>query len=234
MPSYIETAEDYLIVTHAVPVERVWPYIPEGLELDTITLKSGEAAALISVTSVLHSGMKWSDQDSAVDFHQCSYKACVKRDGESGDYIFGTFVESGVPLAMRRAGIINACQAEFELLISFDPEKRLYSSFECEVVSDEGDTLLQLAPSETQAISPDAVSFITNRKISFFTMSGNSLGYARTEFAAWEPIGVTLVDAEFELWEDLEMLREDEFLSPYSVLIQPSIEIRGTSPEELK
>jgi hypothetical protein len=233
MSNYTETAEDYLIVTHAVPIERVWTYVPEELELDTVMLPNGTEAALVSVVCLLHRGMKWEDQDSPLDFHQCTYQTCVRRGGEPGVYVFGTFVESGFPSIMRRIGISNACFADFEISISYDDEKRTYNALQCEVLSDEGDTLIEIESDEAVPIDRDAARFVTDRRNAYFTMQDGVLGFARSEFTSMEPSAVKLLDAEFELWEEMEILREEEFLSPYSVLIQPSIEIKGSSPERL-
>lgn len=230
--SYTETAEDYLVVTHAVPIERVWPYISEGFELDTIKLSNGDERALISVECLLHKAMQWSDRDKPLDFHQCTYQACVSRNGEPAVYVFATFIESGTPFIMREIGLSNACYADFDLSVSYDCENRLYSSYLCEVMSDEGDTLIELAP-ETTAPDPEVVRFITGRQTSYFTMKGDILGVQVVEYAGMNPASAKLVDAEFELWEDMGLLSEDEFLSPYSVIIQPSVEIRGSSAKAL-
>lgn len=227
--------EDFLIVTHAVPSERVRPHVPAEIELDLIKGPEGEDFALVSATCFLNQGFHWTPPESpSLDFHQSTYRTYIRQDGDQAVYFFGNYLERGIPFALERLAMKNTYPADFDIAFSYNPVDRSYRRYYCEIISDKGDTIIEASSTgqEPEAYTPfntgkEMAHFITYRPVGYFSMTGGKLGSMRVEHAEMNPVNAELLAGQFDLWEDLGIVFEEEFEQPYSVLIQPSVELAG-------
>lgn len=230
-----ETAiENLLVVTHAVPAERVRLHVPGGLELDLIKGPEDEDVALVSATCFLNTDFHWPGTHSA--FHQSTYVTYTRPNGEAGVYILANFLERGTPL-LERLAVENSYPADFDVSLSYDPSSRSYGTYYCEILSDHGDTIIQVrsAGGEPEVSMPftsprEMAMFITHRLTACFPMAGGGLGIMSAEHEEMDPVGAELLAGQFDLWEKLGILRLEESELPYSVLIQPRIALSGHFP----
>lgn len=231
--------ENLLIVTHAVPVQRVRPRVPQQLELDTIKGPEGEDFALVSETCFLNRDLRWMPEgEENLDFHQSSFITYVKHGHEAGIYTIGSFVERGTPLVFERMSMKNAYAADFDISLAYDPEQQSYGHYYCEVLSSKGDTLVEIQSDGTKPgfstpfkSAEEMVHFITARSVNYCVLIGGAIGKMRVEHEEMTPAGGDLLAGEFEFWENLGILREEEFEQPYSVLIQPNLTVTMHKPE---
>ena len=237
--SYKVDIEHLVFVTHAVPPERVQPYLPEDLQLDTIEGPEGEDVALVTVTCCLNRNMCWAPSDEvSIDFHQSTYRTYVRHGDERAVFFPGNYVEKGTNHVFERLAMENTFAAEFDVSTSYYADTRSYPRYYCEALSDGGDTIIQVSSSgdEPEASTPfhsgqELVQFITNRLVAYFPMPGGLLGKMAVEHEKMNPVQAELLAGQFDLWEELEILRPEEFEQPYSVLIQPSVQLTGYPPE---
>jgi hypothetical protein len=237
--SYTTVAENVLIVTHAVPIQRIRPEVPEALELDAIKGPEGEDFALVSTRFFLNRDLRWSPSgEESLDFHQCFSETYVRSNEETGVYVLACFLERETPLVFERLAMKNAYAADFDVSLAYDPTERAYQHYYTELLSSKGDTAIEVSSAghEPSARTPfesgqEMSRYITDRHILYFAMIGGGLGAMRLEFGEMNPIEGDLLSGEFGYWEDLGVLREEEFEKPYSVLLQPAIEVIVHAPE---
>ena len=233
--TFTVTLENLLIVTHAVPVERVRPRVPKSLELDVLKGPEGEDVALISTTCFLNRDLQWPQgSEPILDFHQATYRTYIKYNEEPAVYILGSFIERGTPSIFERLSAKNAFAADFDISLSYDPSNRSYRRYYCEVLSEKGDTIIEVKSGgeEPRASIPfdtglEMAHFITQRPANLYSMSDGGLGCLRLEHEEMNPVDAEILAGEFDYWGKLGILREEEFELPYCVLIQPDVEIKG-------
>lgn len=230
--------EHYVTVTHAIPPERMTPYLPEDLELDLLKGPEGENVALISVTCSLNRDLRWyPGEEAGLDFHHSTYRTYVRRGEEQAAYLLANYLEQGVSHGFGRLGIENTFDAEFDVFTSFESATLSYPRYYCEALSDGGDTIIEIESGgeEVQGLKPfgtgeEMTRFITHRPTTYFPMSGGLLGRMRVEHEEMHPVSGRLLAGQFDMWEELGVLRPEEFEQPYSVIIQPSVDLTGYPP----
>jgi hypothetical protein len=228
-----------LIVAHAVPLERVRLKVPPELQLDTVKGPEGEEFALVTMTCFLNRDLQWLPSgEENFDFHQAVFGTYVRYGEESGVYIIGNFLERGTPLVFERMIMKNSYAADFDISLGYDEENRSYGHYYCEVLSSKGDTVVEVtsAGDEPTASLPfksgnEMLAFMTQRHVQYFLMIGGGIGKIEMDFGATNPVNADLLNGEFGYWEDLDILREEEFEDTYAVLIQPSIEMMVHAPK---
>lgn len=236
--SFRFTNEDVLHVVHAVPVQRICPLIPAPLEPDVVRGPEGEDIALVFVTSSLIRDLMWMPfEESCLDFHQCAYGTCVRHEGIAAAFVLGVFVEKSSTSAIERTGMKAVYPADFDVALSYDPATNGYRRYYCEILSDKGDTLIEAQsggghPSARVpfASSEEMIRFVTGRQMACFVTADGSLGCMRLEQEQTESVEADLLAGQFDYWENLGIAREEEFESPYLVLIQPSVEVTAYPP----
>jgi len=233
MSGFAVTLENLIIVTHAVPPERVRPWVPDNLALDLIKGPEDEDVALVSVACALNRDFRWEGLEEPIfDFHQITYKTYVKNHDEAAEYIFGTFIERGTPLVLGRLGMQNAYPADFDISLAYDHSAQHYGHYYAEALSDEGDTVIEARSGDENApvvesfiAGQDMARFITGRYSQLFTGIDGALMRTTVEHAEIKPVAGILMAGEFEIWEELGILREEDFDHPCCVYLQPTVEM---------
>lgn len=240
--TFSATFENLIFVTHSVPFERVRPHVPPAFELDTIEGPEHENVALVTAMGFLNRDPVWQPSgETAFDFHQAMYLTYIKSELGPAVYLFSTYVERGVPGVLEHSHAKGVYPADFDVSLSHDPISRAYKHYYLELDSEKGAMIIeaQSKGEAPKAITPfpsgmDLAKFITERPVQFHKMPGGRLGTTRLEFEPMDPIGAELLGGEFDLWERLAILREEEFDLPYSTLIQPSVAVTAYPPEVIE
>ncbi len=87
--------ESFLLVTYAVPVERVRPLLPSGLEPDTVPGPGGASLGLFSATYFHTRGLRLAAlRYPALSYRQCTFRIYARRpDGTEGVFFLATYLE---------------------------------------------------------------------------------------------------------------------------------------------
>ncbi|MHB0913738.1 MAG: YqjF family protein [Armatimonadota bacterium] len=212
MAIFRATIENLLLITHAVPAERVRPLVP-GLELDLVKGPEGEDVALVTTTCCLVQ-----EEGRDFGFHMSEYRTYVK----GGIYVAEWFIEHGVAPDLPAAET-----ADFDVSMAYDPSTRSYRRYYCEMLSDLGTAIIEVSseglppePSTPFATGEELARFITDRPTKWYA-DGTT---APIRHARMDPVEAEMLAGQFDVWEELGILREEEFEQPYSLLIQPVLE----------
>ena len=109
---------DLLIVTYAVPVERLRPLLPAGLAPDQLPGADGESVGFAQTLCGFYEDARWSPlpDGAGQSFHQASYRILTRREGRRGAFHWRTFVSASENHAAKR---ILDKQADFARFLLF-------------------------------------------------------------------------------------------------------------------
>lgn len=236
------TIRDFLIVTHAVPAERVRPFVPDGLPLDMLPGPDGQRLAFVQTTCFFNENFHWSPlpEETGMSFHQSTYRILTRREGRRGAYFLRTYLSTSSSQTAQRAIAREADYARFFVHITGDPVQGTYEQYTMRAVGERGQTALDvraLLPESAAVPSPFArfeemALFLTQREEGYFAASAppHRTGLLPVEHPPMQPVPGELVAARMTLWTELGLLAPDELLKPISVLIQPSVVFTGYPP----
>ncbi len=193
---------------------------------------------MVSACCFLNRNARWAPlEEPAIDYRQVTYRICVKHRGEAGLFLFGAYIESGLPFVARQLAMRDAWAADFDVSAAYDPHRRAYRRYYCGVTSRHGNTIMEAkAPGPPPDAHPpfktgrEMSRFLTHRLTAYFWMPGDVLGNIRVEHGEMNPVEGWLIAARFDLWERLGILTRDEFMQHYAILVQPDIELTVCPP----
>ena len=219
--------QNFALVTHAVPAERVRKHLPARFELETFVSKSGREMAFISSSTFCNRQIRWSAaRYPAHDFDQCTFRTYVTWQGLRGAYFFGTYVSTRLSYVGQRMVAANTRLADFDVDIRGGAEG--YPVFDARVVAGDQQLVLQLEALEKPSAQPPFASvnehtqFITYR-LHGFARSPFGETYGPIEHCHMDPWAGRLREGRFDFWEDMGVLEPDEANDVFSVLVEPSV-----------
>lgn len=221
--------QNFALVTHAVPAERVRRLVPDRFELQTFIDESGTERALISCNSFCNRQLHWYPfRYPAVDFDQFTFRTYVTYKDEQTAYFFGTYCSTRSSTAAQWSVAVGTFYADFDVDIQGGRDGYPFYSC-CAVTEAHGETSIELTALER----PEAKHpFSTGRELSeFITYRLRGLARSPMGFIAHGPIdhrhmdtwSGTLTRGRFDFWYSLGLLEPSEAMDAYSVLVEPSI-----------
>ncbi len=221
---------NFAIITHAVPVERVRPHVPERFRIQTFDI-GGETRCLVSATCFCNTGFRYSGLPyPRMTFNESTYRVYVDYDGRNGVFFVGRYLGHPVARAAQRIFDRDVYLGDFEVETS--PSDIGYDSYTCRVKSRRGETSFALsATNEARAQAPFATAdehtyFVTHRLHGLFTSSTGAPGHMPVTHDRMKPWQGELRSGRFELWERLGILYPDEVADVFSVLVQSVIDFK--------
>lgn len=237
------TRRDYLMVTYAVPVERVRALVPAGIPLDMLPGPDGERLAFVQTTCFFNENMRWSplSKDSGVSFYQSADRILTRREGRRGAFYLRSYLSDSQAQTMERAIVREADYGRFSVHIAGDPVKKTYESYTVRVSGERSQIKIEAGGlSEPPAVVPapfgkaeEMVSFLTQREDAYYNAAvpPSRIGLIPVEHAPMEPVWGELVNPpRLTLWTELGVLAEDELPNPLAVFIQPSLVVTTYPP----
>lgn len=220
------TFEHLLIVSYAVPPERIRPLVPSALVLDTI-LDDGRPLALVSAVA-FHARAASMPGGLALPLEtaQLNLRTYVQPTGRS---VYFIRVEVGTrPLGMLGEIVLRgASPAPVLLAPDYDEASGRYRAYEVRCFSPAGDVSLDVAGEEVEGPPPlgfaswqAAGRFIADRPVGL--ASSTFGGYVRldVDHAPLEPAVGRLVGARLRSLERLGILSREDAARPHSVFLK--------------
>lgn len=218
--------ESFLLVTYAVPVERVVRHLPSGLEPDTVTGADGAPRGLFSVTFFHTRDLHL----SALPFPRFSYRQstfriyCHTPEGKEGVYFVGTYLEPP-GYYLQRPLAQDARRARFRSEAAFMPR----GEWSARIESRAGDEVLELdaAGTDQPPDDPEFAEWITQRLNGWLRLTTG--GYAEQEVghAVLPTRAGTLRHARIDHFTKLGLLTKAESQQPYTVHFTPGATFSG-------
>lgn len=219
--------QNFALVTHAVPADRVRPHVPERFELQTFR-DSGREMAFVSASTFCNRQIHWSaSRYPAHDFDQSTYRTYVVHKGRLGAFFFGSFVSTRLSYAAQKVVALDTHLAEFDVHI--EKSSRGYSSYRSRATSEIGQLYFDLeARDRPRAIHPFATAeehaqFITYRLHGYSYALPGGVSYGPIEHRHMDPWEGRLVEGRFDYWERMDVLTRGEAARPFSVLVEPAV-----------
>jgi len=232
------TLRDFLIVTHAVPAERVRPHVPASLPLDMLPGSDGTRLAFLQTACLYNDNLHWSPLPGpGLSYHQSTYRVLTRRRNRRGAYFLRTYVGTPAAHLSQRAIAREIDYAPFTVHITGDPSAPGSGTYTMRAVGERGQTAMEAralsdkpAPPAPFADYDDMAFFLTQREECFADASTGGIVLLPVEHAPMHPIPMELLAARFSLWTDLGLLTIDELLQPIAILLQPEIVFTGFPP----
>ncbi|MDP9067607.1 MAG: DUF2071 domain-containing protein [Actinomycetota bacterium] len=220
--------ENFALITHAVPVERLRRVVPDRFTLETFESECGREIGFISASSFCNHQIHWSAaRYPAHDFDQSTFRTYVTHRGRRGAYFFGTYVSTRASFIAQIAVAANTHLAEFD--VDIDLQEDGYASYSSRAVTAQGELHFELeARGAPEAKPPFATGlehseFITYRLHGFSRPPLGGVSYGPIEHRHMDPWSGQLISGRFDMWEELGLLPRDEWDTPFSVLVEPSV-----------
>jgi uncharacterized protein YqjF (DUF2071 family) len=220
--------QNFALITHAVPVDRLRVHVPERFTLETFFDESGNEIGLISASSFCNRQIHWTaSRYPAHDFDQSTFRTYVSLGDRRGSYFFGTYVNTRLSYVGQILVAAHTHLADFDADIEYDRDgyKRYVSDVRC----DAGRLRFDIEATERPrakhpfASGEELAQFITYRLAGFASSPFGGVVYGPIEHRHMDPWSGRLLDGTFEYWENLGLLPREEWASPYSVLVEPSV-----------
>lgn len=219
--------QNFALVTHAVPAERVRRHLPARLELETFEAEDGREMAFISSSTFCNRQIHWSAaRYPAHDFDQSTFRTYVSWNGQRGAYFFGTYVSTRLSYLGQKLVAANTRLAEFDVDIRHGTHG--YPHFDARVTAGDQQLVLQLTALERPEPKAPFVSgnehaqFITYR-LHGFARSPLGETYGPIEHRHMDPWAGRLHHGRFDFWERMGILDPGEAADVFSVLVEPSV-----------
>lgn len=240
------TLRDLLVVTYAVPAERVRPHVPADLPLDMLPGPDGERLAFLQTLCAFHADARWSLLPEGVgqSFHQVTQRVLVRRESRRGTFLLRAFVGSDEAHTAQRAVNRNAEFARFSVYIAGDPARATYQRYSVRAVADQAQAQLDVRlPSTTDEGTPplpfatltEAAAFLVDRPDTYFRASAPRTGIGLQPWRYGplpDPLVGEVTAARNTLWTGLPLalLTPEDLLKPYATLLFPSVLVTSGAP----
>ena len=225
LASFSVDVENFALITHRVPVERVAPHVPDNLELQTFD-DGGGRYCFVSATCFCNERYRVTGLPYPhLTFNESTYRTYVSYNGRQGVYFIGRYLGSPIALAAQRTLARDTWLADFDLTI--DESDGGYRSYVCHETSERGETSFAVtAEDEPGPRGPfgsgwDHAQFLTYRLSGLFTSSLGVVGHMPVTHPHMRCYEGTLHAGRFDLWRELGILEPDEVHQPFSVLVAP-------------
>lgn len=227
---------DLLFINYAVEPDRLRPFVPDDLELDTLVNTAGHPVALLSAVA-----FRVTDVSSGVlplpsmSFDQINYRAYVRREGPAA-YFFDMRINSRLVASMTSFLRMPVSYEEIEIVTEpvlpsigtseteFAHENPSPNSMRYSVVSSgphklEASVVIgsyqgSVGPAEL-ALQPD---YITERPIGYVRVAGDSLYKITADHEPLDALVARVESVQAPALSSLGILNLDETARPHSVL----------------
>lgn len=238
------TLRDLLVVTYAVPADRLRPHVPESIALDRILSPEGEQLALVQTICAYHENARWSvlpDKAGGQSFHQITYRALTRRDGRRGAFALRTYVSTDEGRAAQRALSRDADFARFSLYIAGDPARASYDTYTIRAQGDLGQTQIDLRAIPAPETTPfpfttveEMTAFLVDRPENYFRASAPKTGIGllpQVYGALPQPtFAETVAPPRLSLLTTLRLLSPEDIGQPFAVLLFPAVNVTSFAP----
>ena len=236
----IDTLRPALLVTWAVPAERVRPRVPAPLKMDTITDADNNEWALLSVAAVRNvdarpAAFPW----GKLTYDQANYRTYVTYEGQSGVFFFGNFVSSRLALLLHRLITPNAFYAPSHLNYAWQRRdgKPVSWGLRYNMQSKLGRTFFDargtFSLAETPLLGAHAAHFITHRLDGYFVRPSGGGGRLAVDHVEMEPWSGTLRQIQAEPWLKWNLLSAEEIAKPIAIMLQHEVLFTAMAPEAI-
>lgn len=231
--------ENFLMINHAVPAERVAARLPDRLALETFEGEDGTEQTLVTTTCFCNRDLRWRlTRRPTHTFNQITFRTYVMHGEARGLYFFGTYVDTVASAFWQGAMATGTKLARFEL----DAPKAAgrYPRYSCTArYRDEAVAFVAEATDDPVAPYPfpSADEYVQWVGLRLHGFSRNPFGFythGRIDHRRLRPFAGRLLEGRFDLWERLGILARDEFLTPQSVLVEPHIKFTLLPPRPVR
>ena len=220
--------ENVILITHAVPAERILRHLPEGLALETFDAEDGREMSFVTTTCFCNRDVRWRlTRRPTHTFNQITFRTYVTHGSDRGLYFFGDYVDTLSSWAVQGALAAGTQRARFDVDVA--REGRAYRRYSCSARSgDEEVAFVAEASGEPAAPRPfttgrQHAQFLTFRLHGFAKNPFGLHSHGRVDHRRFRPLSGRLIEGRFDFWENLGVLEPGEALSPYSILVEPHI-----------
>lgn len=229
-----DTIQNFALVTHAVPAERIRPQIPDRFELETFW-EDGLEKAWISTSSFCNHQCHWGGlRYPAFDFDQTTFRTYATYRGLRGAYFFGTWVSTKISWVGQFSVAGHTRLADFEVDISGGrngyPLYRFTATAGPTTVGFDIEALDGVGPKPPFKTGDEHGGFITHRLWGFTRHPSGLHVVGRIQHRRMSPWAGTMNGGRFEYWTEKEILFPDEYDDVYSVLVEPSVHFKLYPP----
>ncbi len=220
--------QNFAMVTHAVPADRVRPHIPTQLRLETFRADGGPELALITTSAFCNRQLHWSlSRYPAVDFDQSTFRTYVTYKGRRGSYFFGTYVNTILSYGVQSLLAASSRLAKFE--VACEGGATGYPRYDARAVASDGEVAFELeATTQPQAVAPfntadEHVEYVTHRLHGFARSPFGWVTHGPVEHRRMNPWSGRLLGGQLDFWHERGILFRYEVTPAYSVLVEPSV-----------
>jgi uncharacterized protein YqjF (DUF2071 family) len=220
--------QNFALITHAVPAERLQPLVPDRFQLETFVDGSGAEMGFISASTFCNRQIHWSAaRYPAHDFDQSTFRTYVTHRGRRGAYFFATYVSTRLSFVGQSLVAANTRLAEFD--VDIDRDERGYRRYVSHARAGSEELQFELEAIELPTAKPlfasgeEHAQFITYRLHGYARPPVGGVTYGPIEHRHMDPWEGRLIEGRFDLWETMGLLPRDEWDSPFSVLVEPSV-----------
>lgn len=234
---------NFCMVSYAVSPERVRPYIPAGLTLDTRVDSRGEEKAFVSAVLFLNDHIRlFPTRWPQMTFHQVNYRTYVHRKEMPGVWFFRLIQHSKMANFNRRVFGAPTFYAPIAQSVTLDEGTGKFSSYQLNSVWRDHKLHLDV---QSGADEPDLNGlfsstdelecFLTSRPDGYFN-DQRKLGV--TSLTIWHELlhpqyGTARV-AEFSTLSDLGLVPADQQKTPYCVMLASKTVLLGQLPKPFR
>ena len=236
-PMFSIDVTNFALITHAVPAERVRAHLPSGYELETFGGEQGSRALVTATCFCNHDFRLAGIGVPRHTFNESTYRTYVTHKGRKGVYFFGRYLGTRLARASQRIVARDTHLAGFE--VRTDARTSGYRSYICRASSPAGETSFELQaedePQATELFASGAehTRSLTYRLHGFFTTSLGTQGHMPVGHPPMDAFAGRLRTGRFDLWTNLEILKEEEAAHPHSVLVVKQVPFRLYPPRPL-
>lgn len=219
--------EDFALVTYRVPAERVQPHVPDNLRLQIFDDDDGRYC-LVSAACFCNGRFRVTGVPyPRLTFNESTYRIYIDYNGRQGIFFVGRYLGHPLAVAGQKTLHRDTWLADFDIAI--DRTERGYSSYVCHATGSRGETSFSITAEDDPKPRPpfdsawDHTQFVTYRLSGLFTSTLGFVGHMPVSHPHMRCVEGVLHAGRFDLWHELDIVRPDEVLEPYSVLVVPFV-----------
>lgn len=219
--------ENFALVTHKVPAERVEPHVPDRLRLQTFDDGEGRYC-LVSASCFCNRRFRITGLPFPhLSFNESTYRIYVEYNDRQGVFFIGRYLGHPLAVAGQKTLHRDTWLADFD--VSIERSAKGYSSYVCHATGDRGETSFALTAEDDPKARPpfgsawDHAQFLTYRNSGLFMASVGPLGHMPVSHPHMTCVEGTLHAGRFDLWHEHDILDRDEAHEAYSVLVAPFV-----------
>jgi hypothetical protein len=239
---------DLVVITWAVPAERVASLVPKGLSLDRLPNAEGELTAFVQFACALHAGRRWSPlpANSGDAFHRADFRVLVRptnapsgSDKTPATFLLQALLSTEEARLSMRAIAKEAKFGRFALHIAGNPALGVCERYELTLRDDNSQTTQITAEGgsaednikdavENSAPAPfasseDMAKFLLARDETYYAGSLSGVGKVPFTRSEYNPKPMRLLSAKIPFFVNQNILTESELAKPLCTLYQPGL-----------